>query len=125
MIPQCKVFSLGNANGSKRSAIEASKLASSTTGSRTNEPDQAASNVIDTDGNINNTFQSDLSLFVLEHSEQTASSFPCKRASSDVELKSPAPKRSMISFARMEELRMENNRLKNQVEKYKKEWMRL
>jgi hypothetical protein len=42
----------------------------------------------------------------------------------DIDIEPPPSKRSIISLARFEEMKMENRRLKDQVEKYQKEWMR-
>jgi hypothetical protein len=61
---------------------------------------------------------------MLNYLEQTTSSSSCKRMNSDIEIESPAPKRSMVSLTHLNEIKIENNRLKNQVEKYKNQCMR-
>ncbi len=61
---------------------------------------------------------------MLNYLEQTTSSSSSKRTSSDIEVESPAPKRSKVSLARFDDLQNENRRLKGLIEKYKQEWMR-
>lgn len=60
---------------------------------------------------------------MLDYLEQKPTSPSVKRTSAGAEMEPPAAKR-MLSLARMEEIRTENDRLKNQVEKFTKEWMR-
>jgi hypothetical protein len=57
--------------------------------------------------------------------KQTGGSSPNKRIDADVDTELPPTKRSKGSLTRLEELQMENNRLKKQIEKYRNEWMRM
>jgi hypothetical protein len=61
---------------------------------------------------------------LLNYLEQTTGSSSLKRVGSDIDIESPPSKRSMVSSARFDEMKMENRRLKNKIEKYQNEWMR-
>ncbi|CAF4906207.1 unnamed protein product [Rotaria sp. Silwood1] len=55
--------------------------------------------------------------------EKTTSSFKRKSVDSDSEAQYVETKRKRISVSSYEELKMENNRMKKEIEKYKREWM--
>ena len=61
---------------------------------------------------------------LLYHLEQTSTTSSFKRGVPDTDTEPPPPKRTMVSLARLEELQLENNRLKKQNDKYREEWMR-
>ena len=57
--------------------------------------------------------------------DEAAATHSLKRTCSDVDVECPPPKRPTVSLARYDQMRIENTRLKKEVEKYKQEWMRM
>ncbi|CAF4677091.1 unnamed protein product, partial [Rotaria sp. Silwood2] len=64
-----------------------------------------------------------LSLSTAHIEEKNTDSCTLKRVYSDSEAQCVETKRKKVSVTSYDELKMENNRMKKQIEKYKKEWM--